>query len=166
MQLVVGRIGRAHGVLGEATIEVRTDDPDLRFIVGNKLTLDNGKQLSIKSSRWHNQVLLLAFDGINDRNQIEELRDQLISAEVDTNNMAEGEYHFQQLIGSEVFLKSGGLVGVVDEIVKLPGQDLLSVNKDGKEVLIPMVKQIIVSIDTKTKKIVVDPPEGLFDVAN
>ncbi|MEI8184402.1 MAG: ribosome maturation factor RimM [Actinomycetes bacterium] len=166
MQLVVGRIGRAHGVLGEATIEVRTDDPDLRFIVGNKLTLDNGKQLSIKSSRWHNQVLLLAFDGINDRNQIEELRDQLISAEVDTNNMAEGEYHFQQLIGSEVFLKSGGLVGVVDEIVKLPGQDLLSVNKDGKEVLIPMVKQIIVSIDIKTKKIVVDPPEGLFDVAN
>lgn len=166
MQLVVGRIGRAHGVLGEATIEVRTDDPDLRFIVGNKLTLDNGKQLSIKSSRWHNQVLLLAFDGINDRNQIEELRDQLISAEVDTNNMAEGEYHFQQLIGSEVFLKSGGLVGVVDEIFKLPGQDLLSVNKDGKEVLIPMVKQIIVSIDIKTKKIVVDPPEGLFDVAN
>ena len=166
MQLVVGRIGRAHGVLGEATIEVRTDDPDLRFIVGNKLTLDNGKQLSIKSSRWHNQVLLLAFDGINDRNQIEELRDQLISAEVDTNNMAEGEYHFQQLIGSEVFLKSGGLVGVVDEIVKLPGQDLLSVNKDGKEVLIPMVKQIVVSIDIKTKKIVVDPPEGLFDVAN
>jgi len=166
LQLVVGRIGRAHGVLGEATIEVRTDDPDLRFIVGNKLTLDNGKQLSIKSSRWHNQVLLLAFDGINDRNQIEELRDQLISAEVDTNNMAEGEYHFQQLIGSEVFLKSGGLLGVVDEIVKLPGQDLLSVNKDGKEVLIPMVKQIIVSIDIKTKKIVVDPPEGLFDVAN
>jgi 16S rRNA processing protein RimM len=166
LQLVVGRIGRAHGVLGEATIEVRTDDPDLRFIVGNKLTLDNGKQLSIKSSRWHNQVLLLAFDGINDRNQIEELRDQLISAEVDTNNMAEGEYHFQQLIGSEVFLKSGGLVGVVDEIVKLPGQDLLSVNKDGKEVLIPMVKQIIVSIDIKTKKIVVDPPEGLFNVAN
>ena len=166
MQLVVGRIGRAHGVLGEATIEVRTDDADLRFAIGNKLTLDSGKQLSIKSSRWHNQVLLLAFDGINDRNQIEDLRDQLISAEVDTNNMAEGEYHFQQLIGSEVFLKSGGLVGVVDEIVKLPGQDLLSVNKDGKEVLIPMVKQIIVSIDIKTKRIVVDPPEGLFDVAN
>ena len=88
MQLVVGRIGRAHGVLGEATIEVRTDDPDLRFAVGNKLTLDSGKQLSIKSSRWHNQVLLLTFEGINDRNQIEELRDQLVSAEVDTNNMA------------------------------------------------------------------------------
>jgi 16S rRNA processing protein RimM len=165
LQLVVGRIGRAHGVLGEATIEVRTDDADLRFAVGNKLTLDSGKQLSIKSSRWH-KVLLLTFEGINDRNQIEELRDQLVSAEVDTNNMAEGEYHFQQLIGSQVLLQSGDLVGVVSEIVKLPGQDLLSVNKDGKEILIPMVKQIIVSIDVETKRIVVNPPEGLLDVAN
>jgi 16S rRNA processing protein RimM len=80
--------------------------------------------------------------------------------------MAEGEYHFQQLIGSQVLLQSGDLIGVVSEIVKLPGQDLLSVNKDGKEVLIPMVKQIIVSIDVETKRIVVNPPEGLLDVAN
>jgi 16S rRNA processing protein RimM len=166
LQLVVGRIGRAHGVLGEATIEVRTDDADLRFAVGNKLTLDTGKELTIKSSRWHNQVLLLAFEGINDRNQIEDLRDHLVLAEVDTNNMAEGEYHYQQLIGSQVLLQSGDLIGVVEEIVKLPGQDLLSVNNGGKEVLIPMVKQIIVSIDVQTKTIVVNPPEGLLDVAN
>ena len=94
MQLVVGRIGRAHGVLGEATIEVQTDDPDIRFQVGKKLTLDNGRQLTIRSSRWHNQILLLAFDGVADRNQIEELRDQLISSDVDLGSLAPGEYHF------------------------------------------------------------------------
>ena len=165
MQLVVGRIGRAHGVLGEATIEVRTDDADLRFAVGNKLTLDNGGNLIIKSARWHNQVLLLTFEGITDRNQIEELRDQLISAEVDTEDTAPGEYHYQQLIGSQVLLTTGELVGVVSEIVKLPGQDLLSVNKDGKEVLIPMVKPIIISIDVTKREIVIDPPKGLLDVA-
>jgi 16S rRNA processing protein RimM len=49
--------------------------------------------------------------------------------------------------------------------VKLPGQDLLSVDKDGKEVLVPMVKQIIISIDVDQKRIVIDPPEGLLDVA-
>ena len=166
MQLVVGRIGRAHGVLGEATIEVRTDDADLRFAVGNEVTLENGKKLIIKSSRWHNQVLLLSFDGITDRNQIEELRDQLISAEVDTSAMAPGEYHYQQLIGSQVFLQSGDQVGVVGEIVKLPGQDLLSVDKGGSQVLVPMVKQIIISIDVAAKKIVINPPEGLLDVTN
>ena len=166
MQLVVGRIGRAHGVLGEATIEVQTDDPDIRFQIGNKLTLDDGKQLTIRSSRWHNQILLLAFDGIADRNQIEELRDQLISSDVDLDSLAPGEYHFQQLIGCEVFQQNGELIGAVDEIVKLPGQDLLSVNRAGAQVLIPMVKQIIIEIDVSAKKIVVNPPEGLLDVAN
>ncbi|NBQ35306.1 MAG: ribosome maturation factor RimM [Actinobacteria bacterium] len=166
MQLVVGRIGRAHGVLGEATIEVRTDDADLRFAVGNEVILENGKKLIIKSSRWHNQVLLLSFDGISDRNQIEELRDKLISAEVDTSAMAPGEYHYQQLIGSQVFLQSGDQVGVVGEIVKLPGQDLLSIDKGGSQVLVPMVKQIIISIDVAAKKIVINPPEGLLDVTN
>ena len=166
MQLVVGRIGRAHGVLGEATIEVQTDDPDIRFQVGNKLTLDDGRQLTIRSSRWHNQILLLAFDGVVDRNQIEELRDQLISSDVDLGSLAPGEYHFQQLIGCEVFQKNGELIGAVDEIVKLPGQDLLSVSRAGGQVLIPMVKQIIIEIDVLAKKIVVNPPEGLLDVAN
>ena len=166
MQLVVGRIGRAHGVLGEATIEVQTDDPDIRFQVGNKLTLDDGRELTIRSSRWHNQILLLAFDGVADRNQIEELRDQLISSDVDLGSLAPGEYHFQQLIGCEVFQQNGELIGKVDEIVKLPGQDLLSVNRAGAQVLIPMVKQIIIEINVLAKKIVVNPPEGLLDVAN
>ena len=166
MQLVVGRIGRAHGVLGEATVQVKTDDPDVRFKVGAKLSLDNGKDLTIRSARWHNQILLLAFDGIIDRNQIEELRDHMISAEVDITSLSPGEYHYQQLLGCKVFLQSNELIGEVDEIVKLPGQDLLSVAKNGKKVLIPMVKKIIISIDVSTKKIVVDPPEGLLDVTN
>jgi 16S rRNA processing protein RimM len=166
LQLVVGRIGRAHGVLGEATIEVQTDDPDIRFQVGNKLTLDDGRELTIRSSRWHNQILLLAFDGVADRNQIEELRDQLISSDVDLGSLAPGEYHFQQLIGCEVFQQTGELIGIVDEILKSPGQDLLSVSREARRVLIPMVKQIIIEIDVLAKKIIVNPPEGLLDVAN
>ena len=166
MQLVVGRIGRAHGVLGEATIDVQTDDPDLRFKVGSKLTLDSGQELTIKSSRWHNQILLLGFEGVDDRNQIESLRDQLISSQVDLSALAPGEYHYQQLIGCQVYLQNNDLVGQVREVVKLPGQDLLSVDKNGSQVMIPMVKQIIISIDVLEKKIIVNPPEGLLDVTN
>jgi 16S rRNA processing protein RimM len=166
LQLVVGRIGRAHGVLGEATIEVRTDDPDLRFAVGEKLTLENGNTLTVSSYRWHNQILLLSFNGINDRNKIEELRDKLLYAEVDTKANQPGEYHFQQLIGCQVILADGSKLGEVKEIVQLPGQDLLSVESAKGEVLIPMVKQIIVSIDVDQKIIQINPPEGLLDVEN
>jgi 16S rRNA processing protein RimM len=64
-----------------------------------------------------------------------------------------------------VFLEKGDLVGSVTEIVKLPGQDLLSIERNGKEVLVPMVAAIIISIDVEKKKIVINPPEGLLDVA-
>ena len=166
MQLVVGRIGRAHGVQGEATIEVRTDDPDIRFAVGQSVTLADGRSLKISANRWHNQILLLSFLGINDRDQIEELRDQLLYAEVDTNSTEPGEYHFQQLIGSQVVLPDGSNLGLVTEVVQLPGQDLLSVASQKGEVLIPMVKQIIISIDVEKKLIKINPPEGLLDVEN
>jgi 16S rRNA processing protein RimM len=164
LQLVVGRIGRAHGVQGEATIEVRTDDPDLRFAIGEKLSLENGSALTVSGSRWHNQILLLSFAGITDRNKIEELRDQLLYAEVDTTSTAPGEYHFQQLIGCQVFLPDQSNLGEVTEIVQLPGQDLLSVAAKKGEILIPMVKQIILSIDVSKKIIQINPPEGLIDV--
>ena len=166
MQLVVGRIGRAHGVQGEATIELRTDDPETRFAIGQTVTLEDGRSLKISGNRWHNQILLLSFSGIKDRNQIEELRDQLLYAEVDTNNTQPGEYHFQQLIGCEVLLPAGDKLGLVSEIVQLPGQDLLSVSTQKGEVLIPMVKQIIISIDVDKKIIKINPPEGLLDVEN
>ena len=60
----------------------------------------------------------------------------------------------------------GSEMCIRDRVVKLPGQDLLSVDKNGSQVLIPMVKQIIISIDVLAKKIVVNPPEGLLDVTN
>jgi 16S rRNA processing protein RimM len=165
LQLVVGRIGRAHGVLGEATIEVRTDQPEQRFAVGNKLLLQSGQELIVKTNRWHNQILLLSFEGISDRTKIELLKDMLLTAQVDTTDLANGEYHYQQLIGASVYLQSGQLIGPVSEVVALPGQDLLSVDYLGKEVLIPMVKAIILDIDVANRKIIVNPPEGLLDVA-
>ena len=166
MQLVVGRIGRAHGVQGEATIEVRTDNPEQRFAIGEELTTDTGRKLKITGNRWHNQILLLTFAGVSDRNQVEELKDLLLHAEVDAEQNQPGEYHFQQLIGAQVKLSDGEIVGAVTEVVALPGQDLLAVSTQKGEVLIPMVKQIILSIDTANKIIVINPPEGLLDVEN
>ena len=166
MQLVVGRIGRAHGVQGEATVEVRTDQPDQRFAVGATVSTEDGRNLIITGNRWHNKILLLSFAGITDRDQVEQLRDQLVSTEVNTEDQEPGEYHFQQLIGCQVKLEDSKDIGVVREIIQLPGQDLLGIDTPNGEVLIPMVKQMIIAIDIKAKLIVVNPPEGLLDVEN
>jgi 16S rRNA processing protein RimM len=166
LQLVVGRIGRAHGVQGEATVEVRTDQPDQRFAVGATVSTEDGRNLIITGNRWHNKILLLSFAGITDRDQVEQLRDQLVSTEVNTEDQEPGEYHFQQLIGCQVKLEDSKDIGVVREIIQLPGQDLLGIDTPNGEVLIPMVKQMIIAIDIKAKLIVVNPPEGLLDVEN
>ena len=71
MRLLVGRIGRAHGILGEATIEVRTDEPDRRFAIGATVQTDSHGDLKIISGRVHNGILLLGFEGITDRNGVE-----------------------------------------------------------------------------------------------
>ena len=83
MRLNVGRIGRAHGILGEATIEVRTDLAEERFAIGAQLETDSHGNLMVVSARVHNGILLLGFEGFTDRNAIEKLRDVLLFAQVD-----------------------------------------------------------------------------------
>ena len=119
MRLLVGRIGRAHGILGEATIEVRTDEPDRRFAIGATVQTDTHGDLKIISGRVHNGILLLGFDGITDRNGVEKLRNTLLYAEVDINEPSdvEDEYHVLQLIGCRAFLNNGDLFGEVSDVI-------------------------------------------------
>jgi 16S rRNA processing protein RimM len=160
MRLLVGRIGRAHGILGEATIEVRTDEPDRRFSIGGTVQTDSNGDLKIISGRVHNGILLLGFEGISDRNGIEKLRNTLLYADVDINesNDDEDEYHVMQLIGCTAILESGEAFGEVTDVINLPGQDLLAIKTAHGEQLIPFVHQLVPTVDIANKKVVVVPP--------
>jgi 16S rRNA processing protein RimM len=166
VQLVVARIGRAHGVLGEATIEVRTDQPEDRFYIGSVLATEPTTfgPLTITSVRDHNGTLLLGFKGVNDRNQVEELRNVLLLAEVDIDaDSTEDDFHVQQLLQCQVNTQDGLEIGLVTDVINLPGQDVLAVDYNGREVLIPFVKAIVPIVDVKNRKITVVPPAGLLD---
>ena len=160
MKLNVGRIGRAHGILGEATIEVRTDEPQTRFAIGAQLITDQGN-LVVTSARVHNGILLLGFKGITDRNAVEKLRNTLLYAEVDIDQPSENEddYHIQQLIGLTAVLADGSNYGTVADVLNLPAQDCLVINTETGEVLIPFVRQLVPTVDLDRKLIVVNPPE-------
>ena len=160
MRLNVGRIGRAHGILGEATIEVRTDEPERRFAVGAEVLTETGK-LTISSARVHNGILLLGFKGYSDRNAIEKLRNTLLYAEVDINEpgLDEDDYHIQQLIGLRAELEDGTEFGVVSDVLNLPAQDCLAIKTKNGEVLIPFVRQLVPVVDLAAKRVVVIPPE-------
>ncbi len=176
MQLVVGRIGRPHGIHGELTVQVRTDEPDLRFTAGSVLATEPAARgpLTVSSSRWHSGRLLVRFDGYADRTSAEGLRGTLLvmdSAEV-VPSADPDEFHDHELIGLGVVTLAGDPVGVVTD-VRHQGQDLLVVgpaagdpapsSRDG-EILVPFVAAIVPQVDVRAGRLVIDPPPGLLDL--
>jgi 16S rRNA processing protein RimM len=168
VQLVVARIGRAHGIKGEVTVEVRTDEPELRLAPGAVLATDppSAGPLTIATGRVHSGRLLLRFEGVSDRNGAEALRNTLLIAEIDPEELPEGEdeYYDHQLIDLDVVTEDGTEVGRITEISHLPSQDLFIVERpDGSEVMIPFVEEIVTDIDLAEQKAVITPPPGLID---
>ena len=160
MKLNVGRIGKAHGILGEATIEVRTDEAEDRFAIGAVLETESHGNLTVASARVHNGILLLSFEGIEDRNAIETLRNELLYADVDIDapGIDEDDYHVLQLIGCKAFLVDGDEFGEVSEVLNLPGQDVLVIKSESGETLIPFVRQLVPIVDIKARRMTVIPP--------
>ncbi|MFC8293258.1 ribosome maturation factor RimM [Streptomyces sp. NPDC057242] len=168
MQLVVARIGRAHGIKGEVTVEVRTDEPELRLGPGAVLLTDPASTgpLTIETGRVHSGRLLLRFEGVRDRTAAEALRNTLLIAEVDPTEVPEeeDEYYDHQLIDLDVVLADGTGIGRITEISHLPSQDLFIVERpDGTELMIPFVGEIVTEIDLEEQRAVIDPPPGLID---
>ncbi|MEV0265347.1 ribosome maturation factor RimM [Streptomyces sp. NPDC050617] len=168
MQLVVGRIGRAHGIKGEVTVEVRTDEPELRLGPGAVLATDPAAAgpLTIETGRVHSGRLLLRFAGVTDRTGAEALRNTLLIAEVDPEEVPEDpeEFYDHQLMDLDVVTVDGDEIGRITEISHLPSQDLFIVERpDGSEVMIPFVAEIVPEIDLEAQRAVIDPPPGLID---
>jgi 16S rRNA processing protein RimM len=167
MELVVGRIGRPHGVRGEVSVDVRTDDPERRYAAGVALTADPSRQaLTVVRSRWHHGRLLVLFEGSADRFDAEALRGQLLVVDSATaGETAPGEYWDHQLVGLAAVHVDGTRIGEVVEVIHVPGSELLAVRRpDGAEVLIPFVEAIVPTVDLDAGHVVVDPPEGLLEI--
>jgi tRNA (guanine37-N1)-methyltransferase len=152
MQLVVGRIAKAHGIAGEVAVEVRTDEPELRFAPGVSLDTDPADRgpLTVRRSRWHSGRLLVSFDDVGDRTAAEALRSTLLVVDSSTSPPLDDHDEFwdHQLVGLEVTTVGGSPLGVVDDVLHPPGSDLLAIRRpDGGELLVPFVSTIVPRVD-------------------
>ncbi len=169
MQLVVGRIRRPHGIRGDVSVEVRTDDPGGRFVVGSALRTDPAERgpLTVTSMRWHSGSLLLAFAEIGDRDAAEELRGTWLvvdSSEIGPTGDPD-EFHDHELIGLAAVTVGGEPVGVVTD-VRHHGQDLLVIEPAAgrrDDLLVPFVAAIVPDVDVAAGRLVIDPPPGLLE---
>ena len=190
MQLVVGRIARPHGVRGEVSVAVHTDEPERRFAVGSVLATDPAEAgpLTVATVRWHTGRLLIGFDGITDRDQAEGLRGvwlTLDSAQAESSDDPD-EFHDHELIGLAVVTVSGEPVGRVTDVRHF-GQDLLVIEPAGRAgaepaaagpagpvrpgqsaqpdgLLVPFVAAIVPEVDVAAGRLVIDPPPGLLEL--
>ncbi|BCI52621.1 ribosome maturation factor RimM [Mycolicibacterium litorale] len=172
MDLVLGRVAKAHGVTGELVVEVRTDDPDARFTPGAQLRGRPPKggaerRFVVDSVRPHGGRLLVRLDGVADRTAADALRGTVFL--VDTEELPPiddpDEFYDHQLEGLLVRTVGGDEVGTVAEVLHTAAGELLSVKTPaGAEVLVPFVAAIVPRVSLTEGLVEIDPPEGLLDL--
>ena len=170
MRLVVARIGRAHGIRGEVTVELRTDAPQERFVPGVRLHLTGDRALrgpdtlTLLGARDHNGTLLLTFEEVLDRTAAEGLRGVLLEADVPDESSEPDAWYDHQLVGLRVLDPAGAELGEVVAVEHPPAQDLLVVRRpDGARRLVPFVAALVPTVDVPGGTVVVDAPPGLLD---
>lgn len=171
MELTVGRVVKAHGITGEVVVEVRTDDPELRFAPGATLQSKgrDGQRHShvVEAVREHGARLLLRLAGVADRDAADALRGSVFVVDAaDLPPITEPDtYYDHQLEGLLVRTVAGEDVGTVTEVLHTAGGELLAVRRaGGDELLVPFVAAIVPSVSLADRVVEIDPPEGLLDL--
>jgi 16S rRNA processing protein RimM len=149
-------------VRGWVTVTPTTDEPERRFAVGSTVRAD--RPLEIAEVRFGPRLAVL-FAGCGTREDAEALRGLWLHCDVEGGPEDPDEFYDHQLEGLTVFV-AGTALGVVREVLHLPGQDILDVDVGGRQVLVPFVEQIVPVVDVAGGRIEVTDVEGLFGYAD
>jgi 16S rRNA processing protein RimM len=168
VEVIVGKIGRAHGIKGEVGIEIRTDEPDRRFAPGTVLRTEStpARSLTIGTVRWHGERLLVRFTDVPDRTTAESLRNTVLVVDVPDDERPDDpeEFYDRDLVGLTVRTADGAEAGTVAGVVHLPAQDLLEVRRpDARTVLVPLVAELVPTVDLAAGHVVVADRPGLLE---
>jgi len=171
IEVVVGRIGKPHGLKGELTIDVRTDEPDRRFAVGARLRAEPPtgsasrlQTMTVASTRWHQQVLLAGFEEIADRDAAEAARGIVLHATIAAAATPEDpeEYYDHQLVGLAAYDETGTHLGELTAVTHGTAQDLLTIRTlDERDALVPFVSALVPGVDLAAGRVVIADRPGL-----
>ncbi|AHI23091.1 ribosome maturation factor RimM [Corynebacterium vitaeruminis] len=167
MELMIGRVVKSHGIRGEVAVEVTTDEPEIRFAVGEVLHGTQGKkehELTIATVRAHQGRLLVKFEEIPDRTAADSLRGTRFFAPPLENDEDEEGFYDYELEGLGVLL-DGARIGEVTGVMHGPAGEILEVTLDGgKEALVPFVHDIVPEVDLEAGTCTITPPDGLLEL--
>jgi 16S rRNA processing protein RimM len=165
VEVVVGVIGRAHGVRGEVAVDLRTDEPDRRFAPGQRLRAeDTSRVFTVASVRDHAGRLLVTFEELTDRAAADAARGTRLAADVSAGDLptGAGEFYDRQLVGLRVRTAAGTEVGQVGAVLHLPQQDVLEIETTAGSRLVPFVEALVPVVDLDDGSLTVVELEGLL----
>jgi 16S rRNA processing protein RimM len=170
VDVVVGRIGKPHGIRGEVTVEVRTDEPERRFAVGTTVRAERPRgaaapwsSLTVAATRWHQSTLLVRFEELPDRTTAESARGLLLHTDVPADESPDDpeEFYDHQLVGLSVEDVDGRPLGEIGAVLHV-AQYLLQVRTpDGRDALVPFVTALVPEVDVPGGRVVVADRPGL-----
>ncbi|MDN5765265.1 MAG: ribosome maturation factor RimM [Humibacillus sp.] len=173
-KLMVARIGKPHGLYGEVTVQLHTDEPERRFGDGQVIETEAApgsgvpRQLTIRSTRVHNGIWLLAFEEVPDRTGAEGLRGTRLlaaapSAETAHEDSDEDAFYEDDLVGLEARDPGGVVVGTISGLEIGAAQDRLVLTlTDGVTAYVPFMRHFVPTV--ADDHVVVDAPAGLYDL--
>ena len=160
--LLAGEAGKPHGLAGDVYVVPISDDPR-RFEPGSTLLRADGSALVIEHVKRHTNRFLVKFEGIESRDDAEKVRGPLYVSADDVRNLEEDEFWPHDLEGCAVVDATGTPVGEVRRVIPGAAQDLLEIETSRGDRLVPLVKEIVTSVDVAARVVTIDPPEGLLD---
>ena len=160
--VVVGRVTKPHGLHGEVAVLVLSDNPD-RFSPVSSVFLEDGTELTVRAVRGAGSRALIAFEGFDDRSAADRIRGHtLVVPESMLPSLPDGEYWPSQLEGCAVVTESGGSLGSIVDVIPNPANDLwVAVDPNGVETLVPAIRDVIVDVDIRAKRVLVRDLPGL-----
>ena len=164
--VTVGRIGKAHGLRGEVSVQPWTDDPESRFRPGVEFTTPAAGSLTVVHARAHSGRWVVSFAEVDDRTAAEGLRGTELQLLATARPVLDDpdDFYDSDLVGLTARTVAGDPLGPVTDVVHGPAGDYLVLAIDGQERLVPFVASIVPIIDVAAGVVEIDAPEGLFDL--
>jgi len=162
-RVIVGTVGKPHGLDGTVVVHPETDNPD-RFDAGASMQVDSGQVLTIRKARSSHSIVLVSFVEVTDRNAAEELRDLTLTIDSsERRSLQTDEFWPEDLVGLEVRDLSGNRIGSITAVDADSPQHRLTIATGDGEFVVPLVTALVPEVNLGGGYLVVDPIEGLLN---
>jgi len=161
--LEVGKVVTTHGVRGDVKVIPWCDTANFICNFDTLYTKNGETAFKVVRARVLGNMAILRFEGIDDPNKADKLRQTVLYIDRDDAKLEEGSYFVADLIGLEVYDEQGKLYGKIKDVLKTGANDVYEIDDGGKLYYIPAIPSVVLDTDIENGKMTIYPMEGLFD---